>query len=58
METPTKRQRDLEIVRRLVEVKKQAQREAVENYRNNPEIRAIYERLKEKNSQKRVGAKQ
>ena len=46
METPTKRQRDMEIVRRLVDVKKQAEREAVENYRNNPEIRAIYERLK------------
>ena len=53
METPTKRQRDLEIVRRLVEVKKQAQREAVENYRNNPEIRVACERLKEVNGKRK-----
>ena len=57
METPTKPLSGMDIIRRLVEVKKQAQRDAVENYRNNPEIRAIYERLKEKNSQKRVRVK-
>ena len=54
METPTKRQRDLEIVRRLVEVKKQAQREAVENYRNNPEIQAIVENLKKVNGKRKL----
>ncbi len=52
METPTKRQCDLQIVRRLVEIKKQAQREAVENYRNNPEIRAVVEKLKEVNGKR------
>ena len=57
METPTKPLSDIEIVRRLVEVKKQVQREAVENYQNNPEIRAIYDDLKEKNKQKRVRTK-
>ena len=57
MKTPTKPLSGMDIIRRLVEVKKQAQRDAVENYRNNPEIRAIYERLKEKNSQKRVRVK-
>lgn len=53
METPTKPLRDMEIVRRLVEVKKQAQREAVENYRNNPEIRAVVEKLKEANGKRK-----
>ena len=48
METPTKPLRGMDIIRRLVEVKKQAQRDAVETYRNNPEIRAIYDRSKEK----------
>ncbi|GAB3642931.1 hypothetical protein [Spirosoma arcticum] len=57
METPTKPLRGMDIIRRLVEVKKQAQLDAVENYQNNPEIRAIYERLKEKNKQKRVTTK-
>ena len=54
METPTKRQRDMEIIRRLVDVKKQAQRDAVENYRNNPEIRAIVENLKKVNGKRKA----
>ncbi len=53
METPTKPLRGMDIIRQLLKVKKQVQREAVENYQNNPEIRAIYERLKEQNRQKR-----
>ena len=53
METLTKRQRDLEIVRRLVEVQKQAQCEAVNNYRNNPEIRAVVEKLKVVNGERK-----
>lgn len=57
METPTQPLRGIEIVRKLLEVKRQAQREAVENYQNNPEVRAIYERLKEKNRQNHAGAK-
>ena len=52
METPTKPLRGMDIIRRLVEVKKQVQRDAVENYRNNPEIRAVYERLNEKKQTK------
>jgi hypothetical protein len=51
METPIKPLRGMEIVRKLLEVKRQTQREAKENYRNNPEYRAIFERLKEKNRQ-------
>ncbi|MBC8154882.1 MAG: hypothetical protein H7Z72_18450 [Bacteroidetes bacterium] len=46
METPTKPLRGMEIIRKLLEVKKQTQREAKENYRNNPEIRAIADKLK------------
>ena len=53
METETKPLRGMDIIRRLVEVKKQAQREAVENYRNNPEIRAIVEKLKEVNGKRK-----
>lgn len=53
METPTKPLRGMEIIRRLVGVKKQAQREAVENYRNNPEIRAVVEKLKEVNGKRK-----
>ncbi len=55
METPTKPLRGIEIVRRLLEVKRQVQREAVENYRNNPEVRAAFERLSQKNKQRRDG---
>ncbi len=57
METPAKPLRGIEIVRKLLEVKKQTQREAKENYRNNPEIRAAYERLKEKTERNRAGTK-
>lgn len=46
METPTKPLRGIEIVRKLLEVKRQAQRESIDNYRNNPEIRAIVAKLK------------
>jgi hypothetical protein len=49
METQTKPRRGIEIVRRMLEVKRQAQRESVENYRNNPEVRAVIEKLKKAN---------
>lgn len=50
METLTKKpMTGIEIIRKLVEVKEQAQRDAVYNYQNNPEVRAIVEKLKEKN---------
>ncbi len=53
MDTLTKPLRGMAIIRRLVEVKKQAQLDAVENYRNNPEIRAAYDRLSQKNKHNR-----
>jgi hypothetical protein len=49
METQTKPLRGIEIVRRLLEVKKQTQREAKENYRNSPELQLIAKQLKEIN---------
>lgn len=57
METPAKPLRGIEIVRKLLEIKKQTQREAKENYRSNPDIRAVYERLKEKTERNRTGVK-
>lgn len=53
METPTKPLRGMAIIRQLVAVKKQAQLDAVENYRNNPEIRSIVEKLKEVNGKRK-----
>ncbi|CAN5341149.1 hypothetical protein BH09BAC4_BH09BAC4_33940 [soil metagenome] len=49
METPAKSLRGMDVLRRLLAVKKQVQHDAVENYRNNPEVRAVYERLIQKN---------
>ncbi len=48
MEKPTKRISGIEFVRHLMKVKEQAQRDAEENYRNNPETLAPYERLSKK----------
>jgi hypothetical protein len=57
METPVKPLRGMDVIRRLLAVKKQIQREAVENYRNNPEVRAVYDRLIQKNKVNRLGTK-
>ncbi len=38
----------MEIIRKLIEVQQQAKRDAVYNDQNNPEVRAMYERLREK----------
>ena len=46
METQTKPLRGFEIVRKLLEVKRQAQQETIDNYRNNPETQAIIAKLK------------
>jgi hypothetical protein len=55
METPTKKpMTGIEIVRKLVEVQQQAKRDAVYNYQNDPEIRAIVEKLKEKNGKRKA----
>lgn len=43
-----------EKIRRLVDVKEQAQREARERYQTDPEIRSIVEELKKKNGSRRV----
>lgn len=52
METPAKKPlTGIEIIRKLLEVKEQAQRDAVYNYQNDPEVRAMYERLRRKNKQ-------
>lgn len=52
METPNKPRRGIEIVRRMLETKRQAQRESVENYQNNPEVRAVVEKLKKANGKR------
>lgn len=49
METSRKSMTAREKIRRLVDVKEQAQREAQERYRTDPEIRAVIEELKRKN---------
>lgn len=49
MKTKTKPISGIEFVRHLMNVKEQAQRDAVEKYRNDPETRAAYERLSKKN---------
>jgi hypothetical protein len=55
METPIKKpMTGIEIIRKLVEVKEQAQRDAVYNYQNDPEVRAKYERLYQKTKQQVV----
>jgi hypothetical protein len=54
METPTRPMTAREKIRRLVEVKEQAQREAKERYQTDPKIRAIVEELKKKNGLQRA----
>ncbi len=56
METKTKPISGIEFVRHLMHVKEQAQREAVEKYQNDPEIRAAYQRLSKKNKETREGS--
>ena len=55
METPTKPMTAREKIRKLVEVKEQVQREARERYQNDPEYRAVFERLEKKNAERRTG---
>lgn len=54
METPTKPLRGMAIIRRMVEIKEEAQRDAVASFQNDPEVRAMYERLKQKTKNRRV----
>lgn len=50
METTTKPLTAIEKLRRLVAVKEEAQRDAKWRYKNDPEYRAMFERLKQKNA--------
>lgn len=54
METPTKPMTAREKIRRLVEVKEQAQQEAQERYQNDPEYRAFFERLRREHAERRA----
>jgi hypothetical protein len=58
METPTKPLHGAELVRTLRERKARIQQEAIEEYRTNPEIRAIYEQLREQNRQAKTQHKE
>ncbi len=46
MDTETKPISGIEFVRHLISVKEQAQSDAVENYRNDPELRSVINELK------------
>lgn len=54
METTRKSMTAREKIRRLVDVKEQAQREAQERYRTDPDYRAVFEKLKEENAKRRA----
>ncbi len=54
METPTKPMTAREKIRRLVDVKEQAQREARERYQTDPEYRAIFDELRKENAERRA----
>lgn len=53
METPTKPLRGIEIVRKLLENKRQAQLDFEEALRSDPKTQAIYEELHRKNAERR-----
>jgi|GEM_PF-5725401 len=50
METKTKPMTPLEKLHRLLEAKKEAERDAVYQFQHNPNVRAIVKELKEKNA--------
>lgn len=52
METKTEPMTPLEKLHRLLEVKKEAERDAVERFQNDPRIRAVYERLRAENAER------
>jgi ATP-dependent phosphoenolpyruvate carboxykinase len=51
METKPAAMTGIEKLRKLVVVKKEAEQEVCWRYKNDPEYRAIFERLEEKNRQ-------
>jgi hypothetical protein len=52
METITKPMTPIEKLRRLVAVKKEAERDAKWRYKNDPEYRAVFDRLEKKNTER------
>lgn len=54
METATKPMTPREKIQRLLDTKKQAERDAKERYQNDPEYRAIFEKLREENANRRA----
>lgn len=54
METTQEPLRGIAIVRKLIEVKEREQEASREAFRTDPEIRAIYEKLKEANAGRRA----
>ncbi|MBD2755539.1 hypothetical protein [Spirosoma validum] len=54
MKTPPQPMTAREKIRKLVDVKAQVQREARERYQNDPEYRAVFERLEKKNAERRA----
>lgn len=53
-ETPPKSMTGIEFVRHLMKVKEQAQLDAEENYRNNPELWPIIDELKRVNGKQKA----
>lgn len=54
METTNKPMTGMEKLRRLVAVKEEAERDARWRYKNDPEYRAIFEKLRQENAANRA----
>lgn len=54
METTTKPMTAIEKLRKLVAVKEEAERDAKWRYQNDPEYRAVFDRLEKKNAERRA----
>lgn len=54
METIPKPMTPIEKLRRLVAVKKEAERDAKWRYKNDPEYRAVFEKLRQENAAQRT----
>ncbi len=55
METTNKPMTGIEKLRRLVAVKEEAERDAKWRYKNDPEYRAVFDRLKQENPNNATG---
>ncbi len=56
METTTKPMSAIEKLRKLVAVKEEAQRDARWRYKNDPEYRAVFEKLRQENAANRTNS--